>query len=406
MKKYIDSINSAINSVLAYKLRSTLTMLGIIIGISAVILITSIGDGVYRSIYAEMNEFNMSSIMAMARNMQPTIDIEDVSAISNLPNILGVSTVSEIHNLYFPLRGGSEAHRDTLIGLDHNYTMIENISMLYGRFFSEQDFINASYVTVITSTTSLDVFGTINSVGMNLDIEGRFGRFSPLVIGIIDFDEDSLSAFGTPFGQSFATMPATTVANRAGREGIFHQIQIILENPTLSMATSDQIARLLNLRHDTEDAFMIMSLTTVVDGIDAVLMAITAFITFVAGISLFVGGVGVMNIMMVTVTERTKEIGIKKSLGATGTLIRLQFVAESIIITVSGGIIGIIFGLLAAHFVANIITSISPLSINMVIAQGPIVISVLVSIFIGVIFGVVPAGKAANLDPVESLRYE
>ncbi|MCL2610637.1 MAG: ABC transporter permease [Defluviitaleaceae bacterium] len=404
MKKYIDSIKSAIDSVLAYKMRSILTMLGIVIGIAAVILITSIGDGVYESIYTELSEFNTSTVMVMARNMQPVIDLDDLSAMSNLPNVSGVSSVSFINNLDFPLRGGSETHRGHLIGIDHNYAMIENLNMLYGRFFSEQDFINASNVAVIIPSTSIDIFGTVNSVGMNLDIEGRFGRFSPVVIGVVDFNDGLIGT--SAFDSGFVSMPSTTVANMGGTPDVFTETYIILENPALSMATSDQVARLLNLRHGTDDAFLVMSLSTVVDGLDAVLMAITAFITFVAGISLFVGGVGVMNIMMVTVTERTKEIGIKKSLGATGVLIRIQFVAESIVITVMGGIFGIILGYIGAHFIAGLVTNLSPMSIDIVIAQGPIIVSVLVSIFIGVIFGVYPAGKAANLDPVESLRYE
>ena len=406
MKKYLDSLYSAINSILAYKMRSFLTMLGIIIGIAAVILITSLGDAVYNTIYEEMSAFNMTSIMVMTRNFVSSIDSEDTLAISELPNVYAVASNVGVGNLYMNLRNGSYVRRGTIVGLDHNYLLVENVNMLYGRFFSEADVINSSYVAVITSSTSLDVFGTTNSVGMNLDIEGRFGRFSPVVIGVVDFDENTLANIGTPWGNAMATMPSTTLANRRGNPGIFDEVIVFLENDALSLATSDQIARLLNLRHGTEDAFLTLSLTTIVDGIDAVFLAITAFITFVAGISLFVGGVGVMNIMMVTVTERTREIGIRKSLGASGLIIRIQFVFESILITSIGGVIGIILGFLSSYLVTYVVRAASPLDIYVTISYMPIVIAVTTSILIGVVFGVYPAGKAAKLDPVESLRYE
>ena len=402
----IESLLSAVRSVYAYKMRSLLTMLGIIIGIAAVIMITSLGDGVYSAIYDEMASFNVSAIQVSSRNlMLPVLNFDDQQAIENLPNIYAITALADISNQRVTLRNPSETRNGTIWGVDHNYYQIETVTMLYGRFISEQDVLNASNVGILTPEVSLEIFGHVNSVGERIEVNGRFGRYSLTVVGILDVAMDSMVA-QTPLNTSLVIIPVSTAAIIRNNPGIVDAFSVSVENPALSMATAEQITRLLNIRHNSDNGFMAISLSTVMDGLDAIFAGITGFIAFVAGISLFVGGVGVMNIMMVTVTERTKEIGIKKALGASGLVIRLQFVFEAVLITSIGGVIGIALGLSGARGLGNLISSVAPMTINATIDTNAIVVAVVVSTLVGLVFGVYPAAKAAKLDPVESLRYE
>ncbi|MCL1935205.1 MAG: ABC transporter permease [Defluviitaleaceae bacterium] len=406
--QFLESISSAVKSVLSHKMRSFLTMLGIIIGISSVIMITSIGDGVYNAIHNEIATFNMSTIQVFPRNVfGPSIlTYNDMDAIQNLPNVNNVTTMIESNsNQRIQLRNPLETRRGSITGLDHNYHIIENINMLYGRFISENDINNMARVAVIRPEISIQVFGFVNSVGRTIYIEGNLGRLALTVVGIIDVPLDTIAAQSPP-SMALALVPATTLSSLRNTPNNIDAMMVSMDNPIFATETAEQITRLLNIRHNREDGFAALSMTEVMDFIEIIFVGVTAFITFVAGISLFVGGVGVMNIMMVTVTERTREIGIRKSLGATGVLIRLQFVFESIVITLIGGILGIIFGIGSALALTIAVSHFSPMEIIATVDVTAIIIAVVSSILIGVIFGVYPAGKAANLDPVDSLRYE
>lgn len=407
--QFTESILSAIKSVTSHKMRSLLTMLGIIIGISSVIMITSIGDGVYNAIYNEMGAFNMSTIQVFPRNIGPGgphINITDLEASLNLPNVQNATALLDVSgNQRIQLRNPNETLRGNIAGLDHNYHIMESVNILYGRFISEQDVQNNARVAVIRPEISLQVFGTVNSVGSTMYVESSMGRFSLMIIGILDVDQNAIVA-QTPVSTSNFIMPVTTLAQIRNRPNEIHAFIVSVENSQFATATAEQITRLLNIRHGLDNGFVAMSMSTVMDWISLIFAGVTGFIAFVAGISLFVGGVGVMNIMMVTVTERTREIGIRKSLGATGLIIRLQFVFEAIIITLIGGIIGVIFGLVSATGLTALVSAFSPMELVATVDIFAIVIAVVASITIGIIFGVYPAGKAAKLDPVDSLRYE
>ncbi|MCL1996734.1 MAG: ABC transporter permease [Defluviitaleaceae bacterium] len=402
-----ESITSAIKSIYSYKMRSVLTMLGIIIGISSVIMITSIGDGVYQAIYSELEAFNTTSIQAMPRNMfgPPILELDDMHAAKALPNVINVTGMLELGGQQLALRTPGEFRRGSGWGLDHNYGTLENVNMLYGRFITQQDVDAEAFVAVISPEVSLDVFGFVDSVGHTLQVTGPRGRYRLTVVGILDISPVEMAP-QTPLNLSMFIVPLTTAGALRNVPGRIDNFSLSVENPFLSLATADQVARLLNIRHGTDDAFLVMSATEIMDGIDVIFNGVTGFIAFVAGISLFVGGVGVMNIMMVTVTERTREIGIRKSLGATGMLIRLQFVFEAIFITFIGGVIGIVFGLLGAAALTTAATHFSGMSIYAYVDITAIIIAVVVSVLVGLVFGVYPAAKAANLDPVDSLRYE
>lgn len=406
--KILESITSAFKSLYAYKMRSLLTMLGIIIGISSVIMITGFGDGVYNAIYDELDPFNTTSIQVMPRNLfgGPLIlTFDDKAALLQLPNVDNVTGMLELLNQTLYLRIPGETLRGSGWGLDHYYHTLERVDMLYGRFISETDVATGAFVTVISREISLDVFGMVNSVGHTLEVRNNRGRFILTVVGIMDIEPYAIGT-QTPLNMANFIVPLSTAGFMRNQINLMDNISVSIEDPTQSLNTAAMIARLLNFRHDMDDGFLVVSVTTVLDGLDTIFAGVLGFIAFVAGISLFVGGVGVMNIMMVTVTERTREIGIKKSLGATSNLIRLQFIAEAVALALTGGILGIIFGLFGAGVLADIATNLSDMSISANVDPVAIVIAVVVSTAVGLIFGVYPADKAAKLDPVESLRYE
>lgn len=408
--QFTESLSSALRSVTSHKMRSLLTMLGIIIGISSVIMITSIGDGVYNAIQNEMGGFNMSTIQVFPRDMMAggstNMTLDDMNAVLALPNVASATVALETGwNQRIQLRNPNETRNGYISGLDYNYHILESVSMLYGRFFTPQDIQNNAMVAVIRPEISLDAFGTINSVGQTLQVESSFGRFNLTVIGVVDVDINHIGA-QTPVSMALLMMPFTTMASLQNRPNQIDAFIVSVEDPAFSTITAEQITRLLNIRHGMDNGFTALSMTEMMDFIDLIFAGVVGFIAFVASISLFVGGVGVMNIMMVTVTERTREIGIRKSLGATGFIIRLQFVFESIIITLIGGIIGVIFGITSATGLTVLVSAFSPMELVATADVTAIIIAVVASITIGVVFGVYPAGKAAKLDPVDSLRYE
>ena len=413
--KLLESLNSAIKSILSYKMRSLLTMLGIIIGISSVIMITSLGNGIYDAMHESLAGFNMNSIQVFPRGVQVQGDgnmiiehvlhMDDIPLINSVHNVAATTAVIEFHSQRITLRGG-DTRLGIAYGVDHNWHIFEtDMAIRYGRFIQEQDVVNNAHVAVLTPWVSMDVFGTENSVGQTLEVTGENGRYTLTVIGVSDAERNEFAPPGTGNTDMFA-LPVTTAAIIRNTPGIVDAFQITLDNPALTTATSEQIVRLLNHIHDRDDGFAAMSMGEALDMLDAVMLGVTAFIAFVAGISLFVGGVGVMNIMMVTVTERTREIGIRKSLGATGIMIRLQFVMEAVMLTMIGGLIGIITGLSSAFGITALINNAADFQIISSIDIGAIVTAVTTSVLIGVVFGVYPAAKAAKLDPVDSLRYE
>jgi len=403
---FLETFSSAFSNVYSYKMRSLLTMLGIIIGIGSVIMIMSIGAGVQAAIFSEMDAFNTTSIQVGPRNMAPRVlTLDDADVIRQMPNVYAVTAMSELMNQSIQLRNPSETRRGSAFGLDEWYHTLETVTMLYGRFISRQDVANNAFVTVISPEVSMDVFGRVDSVGERMQVEGPNGRYSLTVIGILDIEPSAIGA-QTPLNMALFIVPVTTLGVIDNNPDATDFFTVSIDDPDLSAATATQITNILNRRHDRDDAFLAMSTATIMDGIDAIFAAVTGFIAFVAGISLFVGGVGVMNIMMVTVTERTREIGVRKSLGATSGLIKLQFMMESTILTFIGGIIGIVFGALGARQIGSLLSAVAPLDIVPSVEMSSVLVAVTVSMLVGIVFGVYPAGKAAKLDPVDALRYE
>ncbi len=394
-----ESILSAFYSLTSNKMRSILTMLGIIIGISAVIMITSIGIGFQNSMRENIEGMGLDGLQLYAKRdkelqQSDYLTLDDTKILKSHPNVKNVSSYFW-NRAHFELRNPEETEPVSVIGVTSEYNKIQNIKIKYGRFLTEQDIENNSYVVIIDEGLSTKIFGRQNSIGESIRAKFWFGTVDLTVVGITEQDD-----LGMLFSmESSAYIPVSTIMEMHNWYMVDYFF-ITLKDKTLTEKTALELTKLIEIAHQNEDMYYLTPIMQGADEIYAILSGITLFVAIVAFISFIVGGIGVMNIMLVTVTERTREIGIRKSLGATNGNITFQFLVEAIILTTLGGIIGIVLGYSGAFAVSGAINIVPSIYFPIVIG------SVLASSIVGIIFGVYPAMKAAKLDPIEALRYE
>lgn len=403
-----EYIKMAVQNIRANKGRSFLTMLGIIIGIASVIAIVSIGEGTKNQMNSEIDGIGGGQIAVSVSNDAITesefITAEDVQAVREIDTVEGVN-VSESYDGETVTGKGNFSIMLTAEGPDAK--LLNNSEMKYGNYFGENEIEEGKNVCVISDADAKRLFGTDDVVGMNLDITCYDSSKSFRIMGVTTQKENGTFVSYTYDGMPVAVnIPYSSMEDLAGATDEFYSLTIQGDKTLDSQIIADQVVHVLEKRHQCagDEYFQVQSFQDVMQSMNEMLGMVTAFISFVAGISLLVGGIGVMNIMLVSVTERTREIGIRKSLGAKTSSIMLQFLAEAAILTVIGGLIGIILGILAAYGICSVISG----SIGMTITPGisPIVIFVatLFSCAVGVFFGIYPAKKAARLSPIEALR--
>lgn len=403
-----EYIKMAVQNIRANKGRSFLTMLGIIIGIASVIAIVSIGEGTKNQMNSEIDGIGGGQIAVSVSNDAITesefITAEDVQAVREINTVEGVN-VSESYEGETVTGKGNFSIMLTAEGPDAK--LLNNSEMKYGSYFGENEIEEGKNVCVISDADAKRLFGTDDVVGMNLDITCYDSSKSFRIMGVTTQKENGTFVSYTYDGMPVTVnIPYSSMEDLVGATDEFYSLMIQGDKTLDSQIIADQVVHVLEKRHQCagEEYFQVQSFQDVMQSMNEMLGMVTAFISFVAGISLLVGGIGVMNIMLVSVTERTREIGIRKSLGAKTSSIMLQFLAEAAILTVIGGLIGIILGILAAYGICSVISG----SIGMTIIPGisPTVIfaATLFSCAVGVFFGIYPAKKAARLSPIEALR--
>ncbi len=406
MAQIWEYIKIALMNIKSNKGRSILTMLGIIIGISSVIMVISIGNGVRSQVNSELEGIAGGQIAfyvdSTRKDTTVSFDQSDFDAImSQVEHVKGVTP-------QFGAWGTAEGPKgDFDINMSGGTTGLQYIQadpIIKGKYFTENDYNSRANACVINEGSAVALFGTADVVGMTFDAT-IWGITQELrIIGIRQDNAATLINMGGGTMTTIqAEVPLTFMANKYGYYiDEIEQFYVIAEASEYCTEVAAKTLSLLESRHNArgENQIMMQSFTDVTSQFDTILSFITVFISFVAAISLLVGGIGVMNIMLVSVTERTREIGIRKALGARTNSVLLQFLAEAGIITLLGGIIGIILGVLGANGIGAVA------GISAKIGAGTVLAASAFSCGVGIFFGIYPARKAAKLSPIEALRHE
>lgn len=390
-----QEIKIALKNIQNNKLRAFLTMLGIIIGVSAVIIMVALTEGAASDVTNQVKGLGTNLITVSIRNSgeesvsKRSLDYNEAKKMTEIP---GIDVVSPIISGNVNVRNGNKSADISLEGVDSYYEKLENISMASGRFLLQIDLDQRYEVVVLGANVANELFGTADPVGESIKINGK----SYDVVGVLA--EKGSSIQGSVDDKVF--IPLTS----AGRLLNQDQIQLV----KLSVKSEDQVEKaivqvdqyLSRVFSGDDDNYNILNAQDMLETLNSVTSTFTLLSGGIASISLLVGGIGIMNIMLVSVTERTREIGIRKALGAKKKDILMQFLIESVVLSGIGGVIGLLTGIGGVTLLSGL------LGLSNVISGTMVLLSVGFSVLVGVIFGIYPANKAAKLNPIDALRFE
>ncbi len=400
----------ALRALHANKMRSVLTMLGIVIGVATVVALLAIGNGATSSITNQIQSVGSNLLVIMAGRMQ--MGAGGGSQRSNLyysdyellqrALAQNVSAIMPTYQSSYTLQYGNESFSASVLGAMDGYEDLRSLTVAQGRFISSGDDKSEALVAVLGSQTARDLFGSLSPINKVISINGIKFR----VIGVLES-----KGAGMGSADDAVIIPLETGYSKLFGSSALHNSKRTVNDIYISVAAtekmdtvSSQIEYLLRRSHklsaSDESDFNIMNQTDILNTLSSVTQTLTIFLGAIAGISLLVGGIGIMNIMLVSVTERTKEIGLRKAVGATRNQILSQFLIETMTLSILGGVLGILFGVAIALLFT--LSGLIPASIS----AGSIVLAFTFSMAIGVFFGLYPAYRAANLHPMEALRYE
>jgi putative ABC transport system permease protein len=400
-----ESIQVSISAIFANKMRSLLTMLGIIIGISSVITVVALGEGGQKVIDKEFDQFGAGRAYLMM-NWAENYSMKDMFTHDDI-DVLKETFSHDLEAIVPSVaeRGKAKAKNEKidvfLTGGDENYIKIAKVDMIDGRYLMDTDVKGKRSVAIVDKEMALDVFGRTNVLGESISVELGEGTVSLVIVGIYEKPKSTLQNMG---GKSPANIfvPFTTLEKMMGMGDYFWSMDMSIKKGADTASITEKMIRVIERRHgnEGEDKYRIQTAEGELESINKITGIITLVIGAIAAISLLVGGIGVMNIMFVSVTERTREIGIRKAIGAKRRDILLQFLIESVIVSGIGGIIGTVIGVGLAFAVSSFIKI--PPSVSL----RTIIIAWIFSAGVGIFFGIYPANKASKLDPIDALRYE
>ncbi len=422
MTQLYENILLAISGLRANKMRALLTMLGIIIGIGSVIGIVMVGDSMTNSMTSSLQEMGANTVQISLQQRESEngtsysvyMDEEDYINDEMIEAFLqDYGDVVESVSLQESMGSGrvTEGHRYanvSISGVNSGYQSANHLTMLGGRFIGDKDNKGVKNVAVVSDRLVNNMFGQgQNPLGKEIKVNCGKEQYTFTIIGVYQYEQNAMMAMmGAAASDADITtdlfIPIQTERKLTGTIEGYYYINVMTKQGTDSRALAQDFQDYFNRFYTRNQDFQIMaiSLDSVIDQYASMMGTVQVAIAVIAAISLLVGGIGVMNIMLVSVTERTREIGTRKALGAKNSAIRMQFIVESVIICLIGGIIGIIFGMLLGYAGASLLGFPAHPSVD------AILIAVCFSMAIGVFFGYYPANKAAKLDPIEALRYE
>ena len=422
MTQLYENILLAISGLRANKMRALLTMLGIIIGIGSVIGIVMVGDSMTNSMTSSLQEMGANTVQISLQQRESEngtsysvyMDEEDYINDEMIDAFLqDYGDVVESVSLQEGMGSGrvTEGHRYanvSISGVNSGYQSASHLTMLGGRFIGDKDNKGVKNVAVVSDRLVNNMFGQgQNPLGKEIKVNCGKEQYTFTIIGVYKYEQNAMMAMmGAASSDADITtdlfIPIQTEWKLTGTIEGYYYINVMTKQGTDSRALAQDFQDYFNRFYTRNQDFQIMaiSLDSVIDQYASMMGTVQVAIAVIAAISLLVGGIGVMNIMLVSVTERTREIGTRKALGAKNSAIRMQFIVESVIICLIGGIIGIIFGMLLGYAGASLLGFPAHPSVD------AILIAVCFSMAIGVFFGYYPANKAAKLDPIEALRYE
>jgi putative ABC transport system permease protein len=397
----------ALRALRRNKMRSTLTALGIIIGVASVVAMVAVGNGAQARIESQVASLGQNLLTIFAGSKKSggvnsglgsasAITLADADAIGR--EVTDVVAVSPEDSTTAQAIANGRNWSTTVAGESPDYLKIRDWELAAGSMFTDREIRSAAKVAVIGSKTANELFGPLNPVGQSV----RIGNIPFVIIGLL---ESKGAGMGGQNQDDRIIVPYTTAMKRITGNKYLRSVNVQVGSADRMTVAQQQITSLLRQRHrlttDQGDDFNIFNQKEIADTVNSISVIITLLLGSIAGISLFVGGIGIMNIMLVSVTERTREIGIRIAVGAQPGDIRLQFLIEAITLSLFGGLIGVLAGVGASRLVGVFVND-----FHAVVSTGSIILAFGVSSAIGIFFGFYPAHKAAQLDPIDALRYE
>lgn len=384
-----QSVKLALKQLLSAKFRTFLTMLGIIIGVFSVILLVSIGEAISKNVSTQLGDMgsNLVSISFQSDNPNEKFTYKDATSLLKESEIGSPEVMRNME-----VRTGDKTATKQVTGINEDYVSIKNLELTSGRFCSAVDVQYAQKVTVIGSEIAKSYFENQNPIGKYVQISGA--RY--VVIGVLKEKGESL--FGSADKKLFIPISSAERLFKSDSIDLYYiQTQTTEQVSTTVEQTKEKMNQLFP---NNKEAYTVVNQQQALDTFDNITKTLTLGLGAIAGISLLVGGIGIMNIMLVSVSERTREIGIRKAIGAGNRAILMQFLIESIVLSLLGGIIGILLGI----FTAQLVTAVS--NFEMRVSASTILVAVSFSMLIGVVFGVIPAQKASEKMPIDALRAD